>query len=80
MHRRRLAEVEQLGQALRVVAIVLVLGPEDQSQEARMGHHNTRRERPQQVMEVAVATAGLAADLEAVGQATEAGGKGRGLG
>ena len=36
-----------------------------------MRHHDARGQRPQQVVEVAVAAAGLVADLEAVGQVSE---------
>src|SRR5262245_16735693 len=71
MHRRCLAQVKQLGQALRVVAIVLVLGAKDQPQLTRMRHHDACRQRPQQVVEVALAATGLVADLEAIGKALE---------
>src|SRR5262249_35458965 len=71
MHRRRLAQVQELRQPLGVVAIVLVLGAEDQPQLTRMRHQDPRRQRSQQVVEVAVAATGLVADLEAIGQALE---------
>src|SRR5262245_6973064 len=67
----RLAEVEQLGQALGVVAVVLVLGSEDQAQLAGVGHQDPDGQRFEQVVVVAVAAAGLVAHLEAVGQAPE---------
>src|SRR5262249_42081558 len=71
--RRRLAQVQELGQPLRVLAVVLVAGPEDQPQPAGVGHHHPSRQGLEQVVVVAVAAAGLVADLEAVGQALEDG-------
>src|SRR5262249_33677676 len=52
-------------------AVVLVLGAENQSQLAGGGHEHARRQRLEQVVVVAVAAAGLVADLEAVGQGLE---------
>src|SRR5262249_44201062 len=71
--RRRLAQVQELGQPLRVLAVVLVPGPEDQPQPAGGGHQDAGGQGLQQVVVVAVAAAGLVADLEAVGQALEGG-------
>src|SRR5262249_33695605 len=67
----RLAQVQELGQPLRVLAVVLVPGPEDQSQSAGVGDQGARRQRLEQVVVVAVAAARLVADLEAVGQGLE---------
>jgi hypothetical protein len=53
---------------LCVVAVVLVLRPEDQAQVARVGHQDSGRERPEQVVVGAVPATGLVADLEAAGQ------------
>src|SRR5262249_24873509 len=71
VHRRRLAQVEELGQSLGVLAVVLVLRAEDQPQLTRMGHRDPSGDRTEQVVVVAVAAAGLVADLEAVGQGLE---------
>ena len=71
MRRRRLAQVQQLGQPLGVLAVVLVPGPEDQPQPAGVGHQDAGGQRPEQVVVVAVAAAGLVADLEAIGQPLE---------
>jgi hypothetical protein len=71
MHCRCLAQVEQLGQPLGVLAVVLVLGAEDQPQPARVRHRDPRGDRTEQVVVVAVATASLVADLKAVGQRLE---------
>ena len=71
MHRRRLAEVQQLGQPLGVVAIVLALGAEDQPQLAGVGHQDPGGQRLEQVVVMAVAAARLVADREAVGQPFE---------
>ena len=68
MHGGCLAQVQQLGQPLRVVAVILVLGAEDQPELAGVGHHDSCGQRPQDVVVVSVAAAGLVADLEAVGQ------------
>src|SRR5262249_47058643 len=51
--------------------VVLVLRPEDQPQLTRMRHRDPRGDRTEQVVVVAVAAAGLVADLEAIGQALE---------
>jgi len=71
VNRRRLAQVQELGQPLRVLAVVLVPGAEDQAQLTGVGDRHARRQRLQQVVVVAVAAAGLVADLEAIGQALE---------
>ena len=71
VHRRRLAQVEQLGQPLGVLAVVLVLRAEDQPQSTRMRHRDPRGDRAERVVVVAVAATGLVADLEAVGQGLE---------
>ena len=68
VNRRRLAQVQELGQPLRVLAVVLVPGAEDQAQLTGVGDRHARRQRLQQVVVVAVAAAGLVADLEAFGQ------------
>ena len=67
----RLAQIQKLRQPLRVVAIVLVLGAEDQPQLARMRHHYPRRQRSQQVVEVAIPATRLVANLEAIRQPLE---------
>src|SRR5262249_16769910 len=46
-------------------------GPEDEPQPAGVGDQDARGQRLQQIVVVAVAAAGLVADLEAVGQALE---------
>src|SRR6185295_5647024 len=71
MHRGRLAQIQKLRQPLRVVAIVLVLGSEDQPELARMRHQDPRTQRPQQVVEVAIPATGLVANLEAIRQVLE---------
>jgi hypothetical protein len=69
--RRRLAQVQELRQALGVVAVVLGRRPEDQPELARVRHQHPRGQRPQQVVVVAVPATRLVADLEAAGQAPE---------
>src|SRR5262249_9196116 len=71
VHRRRLPQVEQFGQPLGVLAVILVLRSEDQPQSPGMRHRDPRGDRAQQVVIVAVAATGLVADLEAVGQRLE---------
>jgi hypothetical protein len=69
--RRGFAQVQELGQPLGVLAVVLVPGAEDQPQPAGVGHHDPRGQGLEQVVVVAVAAAGLVADRAAVGQALE---------
>jgi hypothetical protein len=59
MHCRCLAQVKQLGQPLGVLAVVLVRGAEDQTQPTRVRHRDPRGDRAEQIVVVAVATAGL---------------------
>jgi hypothetical protein len=71
VHRRRLAQVQQHRQPLRVLAVVLVLRPEDQPQLTGVPDEDTGHWRLKHVVVAAVAAAGLVAGLEAVGEAGE---------
>ena len=71
MHGRGLPQVEELRQALGVMAIVLVLRPEDQPELPRVGHQDARGQWPQEVVGMAVAAARLVADLEPIRQPLE---------
>jgi hypothetical protein len=71
VHRRRLAQVQELGHPLGVVAVVLARGAEDQPQLAGVGDQDTGGQRLEQVVVVAVAAAGLVADLKLIRQPLE---------
>src|SRR5262249_33813341 len=71
VHRRRLAQVEQLGQPLGILAVVLVLRADDQPQSTGMPPGDPSGDRTEQAVVVAVAATGLVADLEAVRQRPE---------
>jgi hypothetical protein len=68
VHRRDQVQQEQLGQLLGVHAIVLTLRAVDQPQLARMRHRHVSRQRPQFLVELAVAAGGLVADREGLVQ------------
>ena len=66
MDRRRLVEVKQLRQLLRVGTIVLVLRSEDQTQVAGVSHHDPIGDDTELVIQPAVAAGRLVADAERV--------------
>jgi hypothetical protein len=64
VHRRDHVQQEQLGQLLRVDAVVLAFGTVDQPQLRRVGNGDVSRQRPQRLVEVAVTAGRLVADAE----------------